>query len=82
MTVAEDAAKLFRAMADRIERNSSEAFGGAMLAVPPNGEGIVEMLIFDSTENLGQFWGLVQSRAQLAIRDQDEQSRRMRGFAG
>jgi hypothetical protein len=71
----------FRKMADRIEQNAEEPFGGVFLAIPPgeDSEG-VESLILDSKEDLAQFWGMILVKAQKAIADQDSKDRMRTGF--
>ena len=69
-------------MADRLEKNADEPFAGAFVAVPPNGDPVEVLLISDNKETLGQFWGTVQANAGAVIRNQEEDSRRMRGFSG
>jgi len=81
MTTAE-AAAIFRTIAERLEKNLDEPFGGAFVACPPDGEH-VEMVSFSgSAQNVGQFWGTVQSCAVAAVGRADEAARRMRGFGG
>lgn len=81
-SVAARAAQIFRNMADRIMKNVDEPFGGAFVAVPPDGQGPVEIMVSDNKQNMGQFWGMVQANAAMAIREADETSRRQRGFSG
>ena len=56
-----DPAQLFRQMAERIERNDTEEFAGAILIVPPpsddgqNGE-VVEVLFIDPRRDPVNFW--------------------------
>ena len=56
----------FKEMAERIERNSQESFGGACVIVPPEGEPI-ELLIFDATADPAQFIGAVSARLSMAL---------------
>ena len=59
-------AEKFREMAAAIERNPEEAFGGACLIISPSGQA-VSVVILDGSKEEGQFWGLVQSRCQMAV---------------
>jgi hypothetical protein len=69
-------------MAERLEKNADEPFGGAFVAVPPEGDSVEILTISDNKQNMGQFWGTVTAHAGAAIREAEELSRRMRGFAG
>lgn len=70
----------FARMAERIKKNEGEPFGGAFVAVPPGGAGVVELVVFDNEEKLPQFWALVQTRAQTAIQDAEAKAREGQGF--
>jgi hypothetical protein len=60
----------FRAMADRIERNSTDAFAGAVVIIPPEGGGDpVEILQLDSKPSPSEFWGLIKFKADVAVSD-------------
>lgn len=64
----------FRQMADRIEKNEGEPFGGAVLIIPP-GEGMeVEMLNFDPTPDGAIFWAAVRSKADEAVHNLQQQA--------
>jgi hypothetical protein len=56
----------FRAMAERIEHNAADTFGGACVIVPPEGEPI-ELLVLDPTADSAQFIGAVQTRLGVAL---------------
>lgn len=71
-------AEPFREMAARIERNLLEEFAGAVLIVPPTGEPIA-LMIADPKADLGQFWGTVMARIQVATMEY-EASRRDQNF--
>lgn len=62
-------ADLFRAMADRIERNDPEEFSGAILIVPPpsqdNPADPVEILIIDPHHDEGHFWGVCKAKVDI-----------------
>ena len=78
----QEAAGMFRAMADRLQKNADEPFGGVFLAIPPDGNAIEMLTLSESGQNLGQFWGTIQAFAATAIRDAEDAARRMRGFGG
>lgn len=73
-------AEYFRRMADLLEKNEDEPFGGALLAVPPGEGSPVQVVLFDSEQKLAQFWGLVQSRAQIAISEAEQKVGQTRAF--
>ena len=54
-----DPAQLFEDMAARIRRNELEEFAGAILIVPPPGDGngdVVEVLLIDPNRDPINFW--------------------------
>lgn len=64
-----EAAQLFRDMADRIEANKPDEFGGALVFVPPEGEDTDEpiaILIIDPARDPANFWSTVKARANLS----------------
>jgi hypothetical protein len=65
-------AELFRVMAERIDRNPSEEFGGAVLIVPPAGGEAIEILLIDPKKDLAAFWGTVQAKVQVAVAEMQE----------
>ena len=69
-----DNAQLFRAMAERIERNAVEEFSGALLIVPPGGEAI-EYLAVNPKPDAAAFWGAVQAFVQRALAEIEERQR-------
>lgn len=69
-----DNAELFRAMAERIERNSAAEFSGALLIVPPGGEPI-EYLAVNPRPDAAAFWGAVQAFVQRALAEIEERQR-------
>lgn len=71
-------AERFRAMADRIERNPSE-FGGACVIIPPTGDGI-EFLLIDVKGDMAQFYSAIQTKIQIALKELEDQQRRLQGF--
>jgi hypothetical protein len=65
----------FRRMAESIERNPAEGFGGALLIVPPDGEQPVEILLIGGTPDAARFWGLTQSTVKIELDKLDERQR-------
>jgi hypothetical protein len=62
----------FRKMADALDHNKERSFGGAFVAVIPAVEEggeltVLDLLILDSKQNAGQFWGLLQAKCKLAL---------------
>lgn len=62
-------AELFRAMAERIDRNTAEEFAGAILIVPPVGaDGEIdatEVLLINPDPNEAYFWHVVKVHYEL-----------------
>ena len=65
----------FVRMAERITRNWSDDFGGAMLVVPPGGGDPIEILLIDPTKDLARFWAAVQGAVTVAAREFEERAR-------
>mgnify|MGYP001576056754 CR=1 FL=1 len=72
-------AERFRAMADRIERNPSE-FGGACVIIPPGGGEGVEFLLIDVKGDTAQFYSAIQTKIQIALKEMEDQQRRLQGY--
>ena len=69
----------FETMALQIETNSPNAFGGAFVIVPPEGDPI-STLIIDQSGSVAQFWSLVKAKAELALAEIEQKDRiRWRG---
>jgi hypothetical protein len=66
MTTGSEAARLFREMADRIERSAPEEFGGAFLVVPPTGDA-VDGTTVTSRPNATHFWHILSGRLDVAL---------------
>lgn len=60
------ASGVLRAMADKVDLNASNGFGGAFVIAAPDGT-LHELLLLDNTQDLARFWSLVQSAAVMAI---------------
>ena len=76
-----DVPKMFRAMADRIERNDAAEFAGAFLIVGPTGEPI-DGLMVGSKADLGAFWGLVKTKVEIEVNMLTEKDRASRTAGG
>ena len=63
-----DNAAPFRRVADKIDTNRDNGFGGAFVIVPPSGPPI-ELLIVDDSADPAVFWSLVQTKWQIAMAD-------------
>jgi len=74
----------FRKMADRIERNKDDGFGGACVIVPPHGGGNpIELLIVvphGGVMDLAQFFATISSRIQTTVEETAAQSAIAQGF--
>ena len=75
MTDVHKIAEAFRKMADRLDLNVEQGFGGVILAFPPDGEKPIDILILDSEQDAGQFWGVIQAKAKKTLFDLDERER-------
>ncbi len=71
-------------MADRIDLNSEQGFGGAFVIVPPGEEPKPRVLLMlDNAGNPAMFWAALQTTAQLALQElQNEEEARGGGFMG
>lgn len=71
-----EATKPFAEMAQAIQHNSGQGFGGAVVIVPPTGGGApISILILDSQGDLAQFYSTIQSRLQMRLADIDNKQR-------
>lgn len=68
----------FRDLADKIERNKPEDFGGAFLIIPPDGEPIASILV--GQPDLASFFAVVSGKLQVAVNAADEKSKRQQAF--
>lgn len=58
----------FRAMADRIELNVGQPFGGAILVIPPGDDpSIIELLKLDPMPDASSFWAELKGRCDDAV---------------
>lgn len=56
----------FRSMADRIEKNDDADFGGAVVIIPPDENGSIEMLVLDSRKDVLHFWTQIKTVVDIA----------------
>lgn len=69
----------FRSMAEAIEKNGN--FGGAFVVIPPlNGGDPIETLILDAKQDPAQFWGMLVTKCQMMIAEQDHKQRQNSTF--
>jgi hypothetical protein len=71
----------FKEMAERIELNNEQPFGGAVVIVPPEGEPVTLLLLDEANDSVGaraQFWGTVQARIAMAMKDLEAELRQGR----
>ena len=74
-------ADLFRRMADRLEHNADDPFGGCFLICPPEGGGnVIETLILDASQDPSQFWILLKAKCDVNIQQIDQQARKTGAF--
>ena len=60
----------FSKMAERIDHNASEAFGGAFVIVPPAGAGtMIETLLLTQSGDPANFWLVLQSHVNKVLAD-------------
>ena len=71
----------FRRMADRLDHNQTDPFGGCFLIVPPKEGGeAIETLILDANQDPSQFWILLKSKCDHQIALLDNKSRSNQAF--
>jgi hypothetical protein len=72
---------MFRRMADRMDLNEKDGFGGAFVIVPPKDGGVpLETLILDANLDPTQFWILMKTKAEDQIARLADNQRQMQGF--
>lgn len=60
----------FTKMAERIDKNEGESFGGAFVILPPAGAGeVMVSLTLNSGTDLAQFWMQLQGMINAALAD-------------
>jgi hypothetical protein len=70
----------FAAMAQRIDHNAQDVFGGACVIVPPGEGKPIELLMLDAQGDAGQFWATILTRIQMAMDDKNRQTQQARVF--
>ena len=76
-----DRAEPFFQMRERIAKNTTDAFGGAFVVVPPEGGGDpLETLILDTKQDPGQFWMLLKTKCDIALGELDQKQRTQSTF--
>ena len=71
-----DPSSFFKEMAQAIEHNRNQGFGGAVVIVPPTGGGDnIELLILDSKADIAQFWSTIKTRIDIRLADLDQKAR-------
>ena len=83
--MSKEIADRFRKMADRIELNEGQPFGGVALIIPPQSEGAggessVELFKLDPTPDPAIFWGEITTKANDAVTMLQTQMRQQRAF--
>ena len=65
-----EAAALFRNIAERLEKNTDEEFGGVFLIVPPEGGGEpIDGMFLASKPNPVSFYASMQGQVEMAIEE-------------
>lgn len=77
---AKTIADTFRAMADKIERNANDVFGGAVVVVPPAGGDSLHILVLDSQQDPSMFWGNLKAKCDIAIASLANLARNQQAF--
>jgi hypothetical protein len=70
------AGDLFRAMAERIERQAEGDFAGAMLLVPPGEGEPLQVLLADPEQKPEHFWNIAKVRVDIALGNLVDEQRR------
>lgn len=71
MSAQSEVAKVsFDKMSGQLVAAENAPFGGAFVIVPPTGDPM-EVLILDSRQDAGQFWGILQAKCAMALREID-----------
>ena len=75
------AADRFRTMAQAIDHNAGETFGGAAVIIPPaNGGEPIELLILDLKADPAQFWSTIKTRIEIKLAELDDLRRNNQAF--
>lgn len=66
----------------KVTLNAGNGFAGCFALVPPGDGAVVSVLLLDPGADAAMFWGLVSSKAKIALDQiaEDERSGQMSGF--
>ena len=79
--MSKEIAAKFRIMADRIEKNAEEPFGGCVMIFPPGEDPkSVELLWLDAKTDIPSFWGTIRAKCDIAVTEYSEKSRMGQAF--
>lgn len=71
----------FTRMADRLNHNADDPFGGCFVIIPPrDGGDAIETLILDGQQDPAQFWIMLKTKCDMQIARLDERSRAGQAF--
>lgn len=73
-------AKQLRQMADRMETNGNDSFGGCFVVLPPMGGEPLKTLILDSKQDPAQFFAILKTKCEIALASLDETQRNQQGY--
>ena len=79
----QEAAVLFRAMADRLEKNDPKEFNGAFLIVPPSTDGtdlVVDGIYVSTTPREAVFWSSLAGQVEVALKTVESGAKSGGGF--
>lgn len=72
---------ILRKMADLMDRNADQPFGGAFVVIPPeNGGEVLEMLVLDNKRDAAQFWSTLKTKCEIQVTELDEQHSQRQPF--
>ena len=64
------ASTILRRLADQIDKNDADTFGGVAVIVPPQDAGApIEILILDPAKNAAQFYATIKTRLEGQLAD-------------
>lgn len=72
--------KIFREMADRIDRNETKEFAGAFLVVPPVGDPLSGLLVGDA--DIASFFGMLKTKLDVAVTTISDEQRKRDAYGG
>jgi hypothetical protein len=68
-----DAGEFLKAMAKRLAMFGEEPFGGAFVALPPEGDA-VDVIVGSTAPNVALFWATVKGKIEIAESEIDAQN--------